>query len=279
MHTDEISFDITEFCSLRKKRNGGSTAGRARQSAASLFRSCAFLQVLLCAQLFMPLIAAADPNEVILHLVEQMEASYARIDDYVAIFHKQERVEGRLLPEETILFKFQKPFKVYMNWIGEPLNGAEALYVEGKNDNKLVAHRGGLLGIMTLVLDPRASLAMQGNRHPITEAGFGFIIEEMRLNLDRALQHGEFELIQISDATFDGRPATVVEGKFSPHERRKYYTSRMVIHIDKELLLPVANSFYDELGVLFEKYTFTDVKLNPRLTVMDFSRYNEAYRF
>ena len=208
-----------------------------------------------------------------------MESSYAKIDDYVAIFHKQERVEGRLLPEETVFFKFQKPFKVYMSWIGEPLNGAEALYVEGKDDNKLIAHRGGLLGVVTLTLDPRDSLAMDGNRHPITEAGFGFIIEEMRRNLDIALQHGEFELIQTSDATFDGRPATLVEGKFTPHGSRKYYASRMMIYIDKGLLLPVANFFYDERDVLFEKYTFTDVKLNPRLTAMDFSRYNEAYRF
>ena len=150
-----------------------------------------------------------------------------------------------------------------MSWIGEPLNGAEALYVEGKVDNKLIAHRGGLLGLVTLTLDPRDSLAMDGNRHPITEAGFGFIIEEMRRNLDRALQHGEFELIQTSDATFDGRPATLVEGKFTPHGSRKYYASRMIIYIDKGLLLPVANFFYDERDVLFEKYTFTDVQLNP----------------
>ena len=107
MHTDELAFEITEFCLLRKKRCGGSTADRARQSAASLFRSCALVLVLLCAQLFLPFIAAADSPEAILHLVGQMESSYAKVDDYVAIFHKQERVEGRLLPEETSSSNFR----------------------------------------------------------------------------------------------------------------------------------------------------------------------------
>jgi hypothetical protein len=197
----------------------------------------------------------------------------------VAIFHKQERVEGELLPEETILLKFRKPLKVYMKWIGEPLNGAEALYVQGEYDNKVIAHRGGILGVVTLPVDPRGSLAMKDNRHPITEAGFGFIIAEMRRNLDMALQHGEFEIIRIVDALFNERPATLVEGRFTPHEGRKYYASRMAIHIDKELLIPVANAFYDEKDVLFEKYSFTGVKLNAGLTATDFSRYNDEYRF
>lgn len=51
------------------------------------------------------------------------------------------------------------------------------------------------------------------------------------------------------------------------------------MHIDKELLLPVGNLFYDEKDELFEDYVYTDVKLNVGLTAMDFSRYNKSYRF
>lgn len=214
-----------------------------------------------------------------LHLLQQAEENYARVHDYVAVFHKQERVEEKLLPEETILFKFQKPFKIYMKWIGEPLHGTEALYLEGQYDNKLIAHRGGILGVVTLAVDPRGSLAMKDNRHPITEAGFGFIIAEMRRNLHRALQHGEFELIHMGDASFNGRPTTLVEGRFIPREGRKYYASRIAVHVDKETMMPVANAFYDERDILFERYSFTDVKLNVGLTAADFSRDNEAYRF
>ena len=93
-----------------------------------------------------------------LPLVEQMESSYSQVKDYRAIFHKQERVDGKLLPEETILLKFQEPLKIYMKWISEPLNGTEALYVKGKYENKLIAHSGGILGMITVSLDPVALL-------------------------------------------------------------------------------------------------------------------------
>jgi hypothetical protein len=162
---------------------------------------------------------------------------------------------------------------------GLTFKGTEALYVKGQNVNKLIAHRGGILGVVTLAMDARGPLAMKGNRHPITEAGFGFIIGEIRRDLERALRHGDFEIMRMGEEAFGGRPATVVEARFNPREGRKYYAFRMVIHIDKELLLPVGNVFFDEKEVLFEKYSFTDVRLNLGLGNTDFSRDNEEYRF
>jgi hypothetical protein len=238
------------------------------------------LLLILCSVLQAPPArAVAGPGDAFLPLMEQMESSYARINDYRAIFHKQERVAGKLLPEETILLKFQKPLKIYMKWIGEPLKGTEALFVRGQYDNKVVGHRGGILGAVTLSLDPKGSTAMKGNRHPITEAGFGFIIQEMRRGVDTALKYGELEIIRIGEEDIKGRPATVVEARFNARGGRKYYASRMVVHIDKDLMLPVANAFYDDKNVLFEKYSFGEVKLNVGLTARDFSRYNDEYRF
>jgi hypothetical protein len=51
------------------------------------------------------------------------------------------------------------------------------------------------------------------------------------------------------------------------------------MHIDKELLLPAGDVFYDGKDEMFEDYVFTDVKLNVGLTATDFSRYNKSYRF
>ena len=47
----------------------------------------------------------------------------------------------------------------------------------------------------------------------------------------------------------------------------------------EDLMLPVVNAFYDDKNVLFEKYSFGEVKLNVGLTARDFSRYNDEYRF
>jgi hypothetical protein len=231
------------------------------------------------ALLFASFAAAADPGETVLLLLRQMQSSYAQVNDYQAVFHKQERVEGKLLPEETIVLKYKKPQKIYMHWIGEPMNGTEALYVQGMFENKLIAHRGGVLGVITKTLDPNGPTAMKGNRHPITEVGFGFLVEKLGRDLEKAITRGEFQVIRIGEETFKGRPATVFEGKFTPGEVGKFYSSRMVIHIDREFQLPCGSAFFDEKDALFEKYSYTDVKLNIGLTDMDFSRSNKEYRF
>ena len=116
---------------------------RSMQRMVSRFMTVAAL-VGLCWGAFLVCSARAeDQNKVVMSLLDQMESSYATVNDYVSVFHKQERVNDKLLPEETIQFKFQKPFKVYMKWIKEPFEGREALYVEGQYNNKLIAHKGG----------------------------------------------------------------------------------------------------------------------------------------
>ncbi len=174
--------------------------------------------------------------------------------------------------------KFQKPFKIYMHWIQEPLKGTEALYVQGENGNKLIARRGGILGIKAFSLDPRGSLAMTGNRHPITEAGFGFLLSKFRGDLDAGVQRGELQDVRLGEDVFLGRPSIVAEGRLASGAGHQYYASRFVIHIDKEWMLPTGASFYSENGELFEKYAYTDIRLNAGLSAMDFSRDNKAYR-
>src|SRR5271157_1172371 len=44
-----------------------------------------------------------DQGRAVLTLLAQMESSYAGVEDYTAVLQKQERVDGELLPEETIL--------------------------------------------------------------------------------------------------------------------------------------------------------------------------------
>jgi hypothetical protein len=166
-----------------------------------------------------------------------------------------------------------------MKFIDGPSKGTEALYVEGGYENKLLVRQGGILGLMTFSLDPKGSLVMSRNRHPVTELGFGFLLAEFRRNVEPAVRSGELEIMRLTDETFNGRSATVVEGRFLPHGGRKYYCARFIIHMDKELLLPVADVFYDGKDEMFEDYVFTDVKLNVGLTAKEFSRRNESYRF
>ena len=225
-----------------------------------------------------PSVGAFDPKEILI-LLDEMDSSYSSMNDYVGVFHKQERMGGKLNGEDTAVFKFQKPFKVYMKFIDGPSKGSEVLYVEGSYENKMLVRRGGILGFMTLSLDPKGLLVMSRNRHPVTELGFGFLLAEFRRNIEPAIRSGEIEIIRLTDEIFNGRPATVVEGRFLSHGEKKYYCARFIMHIDKELLLPVGDVFYDGNDEMFEDYVFTDVKLNVGLTATDFSKHNKSYRF
>jgi outer membrane lipoprotein-sorting protein len=220
-----------------------------------------------------------DQSNAILTLLTQMESSYARVEDYAAAFLKQERVDGKLLPEETMLLKFQKPLKVYMKWTKDPHREREALYVEGKDDNKVIVHEGGIMGFVTLSLDPRGSISMKDSRHPITDIGFGHLIKMLRQDIQAAVENGELEIIRMGEELFHNRPSVVVEARSTPRGERNYYASRMVLHVDKELLLPFGSALYDDKDQLFERYVYTDVRLNIGFTPMDFSRENAAYHF
>jgi len=204
-----------------------------------------------------------------------MESRYALLTDYSAIFRKQERIKNKVYDEQLII-KFQKPLKIYMKWIDID---REALYVEGEYNNKILVHRGGLLGFKIWKFNPWDSAPMLNNRHPVTDIGFGFILGIMHKDFNMAEQHDEMEIIRMNDESFEGRPSTVIEAKFTPHDGRQYYTSRLVCHIDKEFMLPVGISCYDEKGVLQEMYIYKDVKLNPGLTDLDFSKDNKEYHF
>src|SRR3990172_2566551 len=90
-----------------------------------------------------------DPLEIL----SRMEREYAKINDYTANFRKKERVKGKVLPEENILLKFRKPFRVYMKWLDGPHEGREAMYVQGRYVDKVVGHEGGIISFITLHMD------------------------------------------------------------------------------------------------------------------------------
>lgn len=249
----------------------------ARRTRFGLAAFLATAMTVLCLATFHSAAAAAGPGEELLALLGKIESSYAKIVDYSAVFRKQERVPKGLMPEESITLKFRKPLQVYMKWLHGPAK--EAIYVDGANNNKVIAHSDGAGLNMTWNLDPKGSILREDNRHIITDIGFGFIINMMRANIPVALQHSEIEITRLADDSFEGRPTTVVEAKFSPKEGRKYYATRIVCQVDKEYLLPVGIACYDEKDDLLERYAYKNVKINVGLTDNDFSKNNPDYKF
>lgn len=204
----------------------------------------------------------------------------AQIKDYTAIFHTQERINGKLAVEETIVMKFRQPFSIYMKWTGRNNRGQEVLFIEGWNRNRLRVRPGGLItSLITLNLDPRSKLAMENNRHPVTDAGLhklmALITENVRVGMARKeyipIDHGVF-------TTLD-RPVRRFEGKFDAKDRTTYYSSRAVIDMDIERKIPIRVQIYDWEDNLVENYGYEKIVINPGLTDKDFDPRNKAYRF
>ena len=238
--------------------------------------------LLLYAALFIgsvrPCEAGAKPD--ILKILDDIEASYGKLSSYTATFLKQERVDGELLPEETIRFKFKKPFKVYMGWLkGTPHGGREALYVAGRYDNKIVGHEGGILGIVTLHMDPKGGTAMKGNRHPITDSGIGRLIEIVTQNGRRAIKNGEGKFDIAGEETVFGRQAYVIKAELPEEKEKGYYARSIKIWVDREAGLPIRILIYGWEGELLESYGYKDLKVNPGIPDDEFDENYKGYGF
>ena len=223
---------------------------------------------------------APDLGAQLRQQVFAMDRAYRSVHDYTATFYKQERVNGELLPVETIEMKFRKPFGVYMHWLSGDFAGREVLYVKGWNDDKIHAHQGSFPDI-TVNLRPDSSLAMRGNRHPITKAGFGEIIRLMvkDARLAEARPQDDVKYEDLGEWEVHGARSRCIEarapgGKFSP-----YYAPRAKICFSVKTKLPTRVSSWDEEDNLVEDYAFSDVRLNPGLTDADFDPENADYNF
>jgi outer membrane lipoprotein-sorting protein len=255
---------------------GGSRALRQQRRPGFCRIALAVVLAASCAAASAAGPAAADRDGRLLSLLGSMESSYSALNDYTAIFRKREKIGKSEIYDESVLVKFQKPFKVYLKWIDET---REALYVAGEYDNKVLVHYRGLFGMTTSSFSPENALLMHNNRHPITEIGFGFIIGIMKTDFTLAGQYNEMEIVKMGDDTFDGRPSIIIDLRFTPHDGRKYYAPHIISQIDKEFMLPVSISCYDANGEFREQYSYENVKTNSGLSDTDFSKENKEYNF
>lgn len=215
------------------------------------------------------------------------------VKDYTCTLVKRERVDGKLTDQEFMFTKVRhEPFSVYMYFLPPPppqsdnISGREVIFVAGQNDGNLIAHEAkGIKAILGAVpLKPNSTLAMAGNRYPITEVGL--------MNLTRRLvevgesdrKFGECEVKYVPNSKINGRPCTLVQVEH-PNPRRNFRYHKALIFIDDQLNIPVRFEAYDwpkQAGgqpLLLEEYTYVNVKFNVGLTDADFDPRNPNYKF
>jgi hypothetical protein len=128
----------------------------------------------------------------------------------------------------------------------------------------------GAVGFVTLDLkDPRA---MQTNRHTLSEAGIGNLIERIAQNheLERRLNQAE---VRVAEYTFNRRPCVRLEATHPAGATGPFYCYRCVTYFDTETKLPVRFEAYDPPkpggdpgGELLECYSYVDLRFNLNLS-------------
>ncbi len=148
----------------------------------------------------------------------------------------------------------------------------QVCYVAGRNRGMMRVHPAGLFGIFGFVsVDPHDPRAFERNRHCITDAGIGTLLEgtarywEMERRLNKT--H-----VRITDDVLYGRPCTRIETSHPDRNAGSFYGYRCVLWLDKETLLPGGSETYDwprghaQDGELLESYRYLGLRCNVGLS-------------
>ena len=185
---------------------------------------------------------------------------YTSVHDYTCRYEKVERAISNGEPQ-TINLSYRKPLDVRMEWLsGSGKVDQVAVYRQGQNDGKLIAHKGGKLGSMvgTVHLDIHDSRAMEDSRHPITEVGLGYIVERA----EREIRTSRVTVGPPTPEPLEGRPA--VRFELSAAAGTSVFgvegARRAVIWVDAELQLPVKVEVLDAQGTALERHRFKEIR-------------------
>jgi hypothetical protein len=230
--------------------------------------------------------AEADPITFALQAITDCETRYVQVQDYTCTFLKRERIDGRLSDYHIMSMKARaRPLSVYFKF-QQPNVGREAIYVSGKHGGRILAHDVGIGKVIagTLALDPRGSRAMEGNLHPVTDAGIGHLIDTVAARWRAEMKPGETQVGVHPNARVGARVCTMIESTH-PQRSPRYLFYRVKVYIDHELGVPIRFEAYDwphragEAPELVEEYTYMNLRLNTGLTDRDFDPTNKQYSF
>ena len=224
------------------------------------------------------------PLEGALKLAEESRKSLDEVKDYSALFSKREMLNGRLLSQTMDLKIREKPFSVYLKFV-EPHTGREVIYVDGANQGKFLVHEEGVKAIAgTVALSPTSADAMAENKYPVTRLGMRKLLDAIIAQWEEDVKHDDTKVKFFPNAKLGEMQCTAIESTH-PEAQPEFKFKMTRLFIDKETNLPVRVEQYgwpaqaDQKPPLVEEYTYSKIKVNPKLTDEDFSTKNPKYRF
>ncbi len=250
----------------------------------------------------------------VLRLAEAALSTWqAEVDDYTATLIKQESVGGVVGEPNEVSIKVQcrhrgpdrqetQPMRVYLRF-DQPsgVAGREVIWCEDLHDGKLVAHEGGLMGLLTVRLDPTGMLAMRGQRYPITEIGLTNLYKQLVQRGEQDRDNPDVSVTRRGGLSGDpqaGSPASIdlIEVRRKQPSGAPDDFSLARIYFDNERSLPFKYEAYgwpakgtvtpDADGTLpiselplLESYAYLNLQTNVGLSDKDFDPTNPDYQY
>ena len=216
----------------------------------------------------------------VINFAAESRAAVKDVKDYTVVFNKTEMVKKLVIKQEMQMKFRAKPFSVYFLYRGGSAEGRQAIYVEGRNDNKLIvkeasgiaSYVGG--GVYLRLSDPRV---MAENRYPVTNVGIANLLETSIRDWEHEskVAGAEVDVLFFPNAKLKDLPCQAVQVKhLKKHGDLKYHMNR--VYFDKETKLPVRSERFGwptragEKPPLVEEYRYTNLKTNVKLTDADF---------
>lgn len=203
-----------------------------------------------------------------------------KIKDYTAVFNKTEMVKGKLIKQEMQMKFRAKPFSVYFRYHGGDADSRQAIYVDGRYENKLVVKEGNGLGavlpggVRLKLGDPRVAAE---NRYPVTQVGIANLLETTIHDWEHEAKvpGDEVDVQFFPNAKLKDLPCQAVQ---VIHLKKvgdlKYHMNR--VYFDKETRLPVRAERFGwptrtgDKPSLLEEYRYSNLQTNVNLTDADF---------
>lgn len=110
--------------------------------------------------------------------------------EYEFLMVRRERLKaGDELPDppERMLVRYRaEPRTLYARWeTGGARAGQEVMYDASKDGKKMLAHIGGMFGVVSMNIPIDGVMARAQSRHTVRDLGYGYILAQLDADLDR----------------------------------------------------------------------------------------------
>jgi len=222
---------------------------------------------------------AQHPNQFPEVLREARERYREEVKHYSATLvrrqNKSEKVGG-LSKWEKIRFRLREkggPWAVWMYWDKGPIEGLEALYVQGKYEDKIWVKHPLLRLLPPFSFEVRDPVVIKENRHPITMAGIGRLMNSLleQCELAEKWRDAETAFQYLGPGRVSGRPTIKIVRQLP--KRPAYYCHKAVVELDLEWGYPVKITTVNWDGIILEQIVYQKVKWNdPEVTEKHFDK-------